>query len=515
MTTFDLVDVCLICLQLDCNLDSIVNCNDIERVEFRGRGFDFEDGNNKQMRKLLSILHNPCIKRIHIDDTNHILPKKKEKQGDNFLQLLVPESPKAIELNQRLETEISDEQHHKLYSWQIEKLENDIKNEIELKYNTFDINELSNGIMHDNGKYEYQWSTNIQMLHLRNVSLEIDDDDDDYLLRLKNKHKLTPERVKTAYKNVRALAIDNCVGNAMFFVSQMLLNNLSCQLESLHLDCDPGCVEAPAYTGDGWQFKLFNRDDPGSKEKSWNSSCIWFPRNVKHLCLYGYNDDWSQILANFIRLTKLKHLTIRNDYVGVLTTHELSSCIIGLEKIPSFIQYGLESFHLTLGGLEQVHVFGENRNDRVLCRIHDKIIHHKDGKLASSFILKVNFEIYCGNNHEENSSPKQLIDDLRDIYSSLCDHFDNVIFAFKSKFYTDDNYKGYRLLDQIKNQDYPQLKSDDNKVVQVLSMYGPKHKSVAFNVVFRSKGMLDYCYMEPKYEFECYNCRAEPVMNGY
>ena len=58
------------------------------------------------------------------------------KEMEGLLQLLVPESPKAIELNQKLKNEITQEKRNTSHSWEIDKLEKNIKNEIELKYNT-------------------------------------------------------------------------------------------------------------------------------------------------------------------------------------------------------------------------------------------------------------------------------------------------------------------------------------------------------------------------------------------
>ena len=73
--------------------------------------FDFKESNDEQVRKLLCILHNANIKEIQLSDSMYSSTGYWDNK-ENFLQLLVPESPKAIELNQRLEKEISDEQRN-------------------------------------------------------------------------------------------------------------------------------------------------------------------------------------------------------------------------------------------------------------------------------------------------------------------------------------------------------------------------------------------------------------------
>ena len=130
------------------------------------------------------------------------LEHASQSETENLLRLLIPESPKAIELNQRLTNEITPKQRETLHSWQIEKLENNIKNEIELKYSTFDANQLSE--MSDNNddnnntikqKYKYKWSTSIEMLSFHCYSLTAVN------LTQSLKDKLTPLRVTTGIFN--------------------------------------------------------------------------------------------------------------------------------------------------------------------------------------------------------------------------------------------------------------------------------------------------------------------------
>ena len=217
--------------------------DDVERVELVRCDFLFDGCKDHEIElsKLFPILQNPCVKQLrlnHLDErgVDNLISKKK---AQNLLQLTVPESPKAIELNQRLQKEINGLQGNQLYSWQIEKLENKIKNEIELKYNTFDANELSEG------KYKYQWSTNIELLEFDRLWFGVSEE----IMEL-FKDKLTCQRVKSAYKNLRGLIIGGIGKDLGAFVCQTMLNNLACQLESLHLNCEN------EYVGlmDKWKF---------------------------------------------------------------------------------------------------------------------------------------------------------------------------------------------------------------------------------------------------------------------
>ena len=351
-----------------------------------------------------------------------------KKKAENLLQLIIPESPKDIELNQRLSKEISDEQRNKLHSWQIEKLENNIRNEIELKYDTFDINDLSkvndNDINCRKNKYKYQWSTNIEMLEF-----------DVFWFRANNeilellKDKLTCQRIKSAYKNLRGLIIDDVENNFGVFTCQMMLNTVACQLESLHFNCHSD------YIGmiDKWHF--VSNDYPCVKDRM-NSS--WFPKNLKHLCLSNYDDTWGKILTNCTKLTKLKHLKI-----GSCVGYEDGLYRDGMDNITSFVNNGLESLHFRFDHVHAEHVF-TNRDDRLLNKIcaifksgnnNNNNNNNNDAKLANNFILKLEFEIpQLYTNQETALMPydeNYLIDDLNSLYSSLCVCFRNAMFAFK------------------------------------------------------------------------------------
>ena len=93
----------------------------VERFTLRNHHYD----RNGDVGKLFGFLTRCPIKRLNIRGFG---PRRcSEKDLDNSLQILIPESPKAIELNKRLTTEITQKQRETLHSWQICKLETILK----------------------------------------------------------------------------------------------------------------------------------------------------------------------------------------------------------------------------------------------------------------------------------------------------------------------------------------------------------------------------------------------------
>ena len=186
---------------------------DLDNVQLRCSSVDSV---NDSVRSLVQFAQNSTsrAKRLHVEWLRSF--------GDDDLQLWVPESPKMIELNQRLSKEITPKQREKLHSWQIEKLENDIKNEVELKYNTFDVNELNQVKMNESNeyKYKYEWSTSIEMLSMNKCGYKQSEDDYNPIHVALVKDKLTSQRVKTAYKNMKCRSGNNrCLKRQYFWVN--------------------------------------------------------------------------------------------------------------------------------------------------------------------------------------------------------------------------------------------------------------------------------------------------------
>ena len=96
--------------------------------------------------------------------------KKFQKCINNFLDIIAPLSPKTIELNSRLANEIIITQDMKKHGSNHNKQIADIKDEIELKYNTFDANQLLSFDENVNKSkcFKYQWESGIKMLSFMN-----------------------------------------------------------------------------------------------------------------------------------------------------------------------------------------------------------------------------------------------------------------------------------------------------------------------------------------------------------
>ena len=189
--------------------------------------------------EMKKIMHNGALRRMDFIDANFLVHNDIQNiitTLHNILSIIVPQSPKAIELSKRMKTEITLQQRKKLSCYQIENLENEIKNEIEFKYNQIDVNEL-NEISNTDSKHNkctsrYNWCTNIEMLTLgpsRSDNLLGHD-------TMPNIEEIiTPQRVKTAYAKLKAFAMyEQFYEKDIFCVlSQIILNHLCYQLESL------------------------------------------------------------------------------------------------------------------------------------------------------------------------------------------------------------------------------------------------------------------------------------------
>ena len=96
-----------------------------------------------------------------------------ERGIDSVLQAIIPLSLQNVELKERLNREITDEMKNEKQEWEIEKIENKIKNEVELKYNTFDENEFNDVENDDELELEMnercrvdRWHSNLEMISI-------------------------------------------------------------------------------------------------------------------------------------------------------------------------------------------------------------------------------------------------------------------------------------------------------------------------------------------------------------
>ena len=186
----------------------------------------------------------------------------------------------------------------------------------------------------NNRQYKYKWSTSIEMLHF-----EFDGDDDhvsnDHGLMPLLRNKLTHQRVKTAYKNLKAFSIGIQRHNLTDYACDIILNNLAFQLKSLHLNLSSTYqvelhgVDVGLKALENWKF--ISNKYPCTKEAF---NCTWYPRNIEHLCLGRGISSLIQSITSSM-FPKLKHLkiSISND--------------CQLQNLKSFIYNGLQSLHCT------------------------------------------------------------------------------------------------------------------------------------------------------------------------
>ena len=452
-----------------------------------------------EMTRLASFLENSSVKHIRFIGGG----SGRQYFGDQIetvLQLLVPESPKTIELNQRLSKEITQKQRENLYSWQIEDLKTRIENEIELKYNTFDANELSK-VNDDNDdsnieykKYTYKWTSKIET-----IKFDFNGNFSKGFLRLA-KRMITPQRVRMAYKNLKGLSIGWKRCNVIDYICGLILNNLGFQLESLHLRLNDD--SGTRLEKINWQFTANNY--PCTKDAI---SSSWFPRNVRHLCLGSEMANMFDVI-HFAMMPKLKHLSIAFDmeieraeiehYININQIRNLNSFICnGLQSLHfGFINVGvhrLTDWYKSLDKIESI--FKENDNSNV--------------KLANNFILKIDTEIDCIDEPPcANVKAQRLFVKLNSLRSLLFRQLSSVMFGFRI-----DAHKCPFSDDVIKILKDLTANGDETKVV---------HANVAhdlFAIVWKSKTAsnekftCDSCHIEPIHEFDCEWCEAHPWLD--
>ena len=265
---------------------------------------------------------------ISNDSTVHTNNKKYgESELDDinfwkqFLDIIVPLSPKACELKERIDKEFKDASKIKNKTTdEIDLIKKQIKQEIDFKYNTFDANELNTfPIMNSNGEYKsnYKYASPITQLSFDNCNCDIATTN---VMEFLNK-ELTQQRIQNGLANLKSLTLRrwNCyfgvVDNGLVLFYAKLLNSISNQLESLHTTDDMNLFEQK------WLFaqtvvncdKTSLSDSPRIEEQQ---RTTWYPANLTHLCLYSnsYSSStkhlWHHVSAKTFH--KLQHLTINN-----------------------------------------------------------------------------------------------------------------------------------------------------------------------------------------------------------
>ena len=309
---------------------------------------------------------------------------------DKFLQIIIPLSPKQIELRDRLKLEITAEMRQSKESWEIEELEKQIENEIDCKYNPkFDENELTLCNINDDEfktNCKYRWHSSIEMLTLRGcISASdyveiIDTPLGDYcaeqlelqkLFNCNSNGNISINRIKSSLINLRGLEIriisSDEKDGIFVLIASALLNNLTNQLRSLHID-----NTIVAFVG--WKFiqnmHYYNcysypdtKCDHDDHDDDGTCNCqTWFPTNVEELCLSFVqsrdkrvnrsNIFWHYVNKNtFPKLKRFKVTDIVNEilYEKVQDTQQIKILINNLNGL---IENGLESLQFKLERLD-------------------------------------------------------------------------------------------------------------------------------------------------------------------
>ena len=472
---------------------------------------------------------------------------------DNFLQLIVPLSPKEIELRKRLKKEITNEMRESKQLWEIEKLENDIKDEIDEKYDPkFDENELNtindeNKSMQSMQKRKYEWNCQLEMLSLvdfDNGSDEPDDHGDELLQHCIS--QLVPNRIEQALVNLRGLCLRgdidwNCptIGP----LAAALLNTLTNQLVSLHID-----DHLLASLCNDWSFVKNNY--PCTKASIGES---WHPSNVEEMCFIyaGYPLSRKFLLKiNSSMFPKLKHLKVEQ------TVEEELFCInseknIWINNLSSLIINGLESLQIRFTKLDfrdfatnfNVGTY-ENRQNRILINdilqyIREIFAKSKNDSLnrlkQNRMIVKLEFDIRLpsiGSMDSDNmvldvkNTLQSIGTKLLLIYSWLAKQYDRVMLGFKLRILGYGSCPWVWLFD-IRNdikklvKEHIVFQNEDCKVVDIsiteqAEFLNGNPKELVFAAMFKSlnKGETNmscqFCHMEPKFKYHCNRCQATP-----
>ena len=457
---------------------------------------------------------------------------------DNFLQLIIPLSPKEIELRKRLKTEISKEMKAAKQSWEIEKLEKQINNEINEKYDRkFDENEL-NAVGKDESKQnlKYQWNSQLEMLSLVDFDLreqEPDPNSSDQLWKYCTS-QLNQKRIKETLINLQGLCLHGTIDwnyPTIGPLSTALLNTLGNKLRSLHIDDGTfGSLEKH------WLFMKNNY--PWASESTLES---WHPSNVQELCLSKSPDASNRhfwVKINRRMFPKLKHLKIIDE----VDDNFDEKCFGNGEK-KGLVKNGLESFQLKLTGLDcrdfdlESHIAtNTDRHKRfpiknILKSVGDMFSISTEREWTKrSIIVKIEFEIDIPDGSNGNVSfhipngLKNISTQLLLIYSWLVKRYDRVMFGFKLSFLAhedDSSYDCRVLLNAITiyvNELFVEniiFQNDHGRVVEK-SITSKDREMVVFAAMFKSRNKAEtniscpFSHMEPKFKYHCQNCRATP-----
>ena len=438
-----------------------------------------------------------------------------------LLDVLLPLSPQERELKKRLKTEITDEMRKNKTLLEIEKLENKIKNEIELHYNTFDENELSydecSGNM-VNGRNKVLWHSPLEMIALD--GLEISSPSAHVISKLQLESRLNSSRIQATLGNLKCLQLHNSNTNFCCRITMNLLNSIANQLTSLHIDHYQQLH--------AWQWE-FVKTDPcallakskSAKENDINSAS-WYPVNVRELCIDDRCADttasnfWNKYINNqsFPNLKRLKIIDCIGEKVcqilGVNSDSNKSLSVNTMTNISSLIKNNIELIYFSITRLEYcdfivgldkekygIRSGGETIDPCKIIQFWQKLLdcYAMDNKnddninvrkISVPFVLKLEldvrwrssigvFDCYLRSKiaHKMEAKLTNLMDQVGLLFINMNTRLkSDVMLAFKIKFHVEQNEdEGYnysdllkRVLDEcVKNRML--LSSDDTRIV--------------------------------------------------
>ena len=254
-----------------------------------------------------------------------------------LLQMFIPLSDK--DFTYQLEIEKLEKQHEETNDDTI----NSLKQNIIEKYATKDIDELT---YYPKGTL---WTSDLEMIELQRCVT----DDCSFLDIMYMKRKLTTKRIINNLFNLKSLAFVSGAKNykVTSFIIGIILNNLACQLISLHIMDDVN------FDNDfGWKF--LDQTIHKSAESLQNiTHKKWFPVNVQELCLSNTFDRiveshfWSNYLhsKSFIKLQHLRiHNTLDEDNMLLFENIDNSTREIVIKNMLSLLQNGLVSLEFKI-----------------------------------------------------------------------------------------------------------------------------------------------------------------------
>ena len=474
---------------------------------------------------LFKALQSNGVKRI---DFNGFYLLSNDTEGDRenldiFLQIIMPLSPKEIELRDRLKLETKHEMKQLQQSWEVEKVKKQIENEIDCKYDSkFDENELS--------FCENKPFSSLEILSLNDCRVvSYQPMPQPGMLRYCDK-QLDSQRIKSSLAKLKGLALTNEDCSIFGRISSAILNNITNQLRSLHID-----NLSIGYVCNDWKF-IKNRY-PCAKE---NKTKSWFPANLQELCFQLAGDPtqesyrfWYRINPNtFPQLKRLRVVDCdnRDDY---LLDHIL------IQNISSLVGNGLQSLELGFFNnlLNDVNVSGKYGRigiDRMLKIVGAGLVEAKTGGIdistnysfSNNFILKLQFNVRLDSYTYEDDGTVYCDDDLSqswvddislrllNIVSSLDVIYSDFMFGFKLVFdnvndkdhifgilrQTLDNHPTYQGSTKQKCSVDKQLKHERDSIMLVVTFK-------KFNVGRdNSCSVTNFCNMDPNFEFDCDGC---------